>query len=75
MPVYYITNKQEIEVLPCPFCGAELSDLDFSDFSKSGGGTAVYCKKCSGRGPIVDGYKGDAVLKWNTRVYYDQLKS
>lgn len=43
-----------IELLPCPFCGAEAESILFTEPS------FVECKECSGSAHIDD---------WNTRVF------
>ena len=55
--------SNEPELKPCPFCGGEFTD---NDWSQTGGWWLLYCKKC---GVLQQGQTREAVTKaWNTRA-------
>ena len=59
----------DIELLPCPFCGAPAERIDFgpSD-AENEGGSCIACTRCQSSGPVEFGRKENFVSNWNNRA-------
>ena len=63
--------EEEVELLPCPFCGSE--DVDPVSIEGSLGYSSIKdyikCNSCGAQGGIViDGELSDAIKNWNMRA-------
>lgn len=63
--------EEEIELLPCPFCGSE--DVEPVSIEGSWGYSSskdyIKCNSCGAQGGIViDGELSDAIKNWNMRA-------
>jgi Lar family restriction alleviation protein len=62
-------NTQDIELLPCPFCGEREAELDTYEGPCWGIGIEhfVVCRFCSARGETTNNDIA-AMRMWNTRI-------
>lgn len=54
-----------IELMPCPFCGAEAQEPEEDD--RTADGWSVQCEDCLATGPIEDDEE-EACRAWNERA-------
>ena len=70
---FSVTIKEELEILPCPFCGSESLSAEVwydKDRPTIHGKSYVKCKDCLATGPLdYDSHHlGDGVKLWNKRA-------
>lgn len=63
-------EKEEIELLPCPFCGSEnLKPVHIDgSWGYSSSKDYIECKYCGARGSVSGDSMNKAIQKWNRRV-------
>lgn len=59
---------QEMQLLPCPFCGGEAERIDIED-GDNYGGSFVHCTVCDASGNIEFGFKENFISNWNRRTH------
>ena len=79
MAVYKYTETKvinnEIEIIPCPFCGSEnIKPIHINgEYGYSSSEDYVKCLSCGARGSVIKDSNGgnhmiEAIEKWNKRV-------
>lgn len=59
--------REEMELLPCPFCGGSAEVVNIED-GENAGGSCVSCTRCLASGNLEFGRKENFRANWNRRA-------
>jgi Lar family restriction alleviation protein len=64
-----MTSTDQVELLPCPFCGGEAKRFTIGDDEpNNAGGDVICCTRCQASSHVEFGRKENLVSLWNTRA-------